>query len=113
MATKYNVIGKNFVSENGQIFRNNITGNTDQDQLEVRLSLADSMICDLLLLGSQMLMDPELIQQHAGLQHAVFQPQQEVNKPKARFKPVFPGKSDVNREQLPRCLFCGSHGDLV
>ena len=40
-----------------------------------------------LLLGSPMLMDPHPSQQHAGLQHAVLQPQQEVTRRQARFKP--------------------------
>ena len=35
-----------------------------------------------------MLMDPHPSQQHAGLQHAVWQLQQEVTKSKARFKPT-------------------------
>ena len=35
-------------------------------------------------------MDPHPSQQHAGLHHAVWQPQQEVTRPKARFKPTLP-----------------------
>ena len=37
---------------------------------------------------SPMLMDPNPSQQHAGLHHAVWQPQQEVTWPKARFKSI-------------------------
>ena len=40
-----------------------------------------------LLMGSPILMEPHLSQQHAGLQHAVRQQQQEVIRPKAKFKP--------------------------
>ena len=36
--------------------------------------------------GVPMLMDPHPSQQHACLQHAVWQPQQEVTRPKARFR---------------------------
>ena len=41
-----------------------------------------------LFLGSPMFMDPHLSQQHSGLQHAVCWPQQEVTRPKTRFKPT-------------------------
>ena len=41
-------------------------------------------------------MDPHLCQQHAGLQHKALQPQQEVTRPKARFKPTLPKKSGVD-----------------
>ena len=41
-------------------------------------------------------MDPRPYQQHAGLQHAVLQPQQEVTRPKARFKPTSLEKSGVD-----------------
>ena len=42
-----------------------------------------------LLLGSPLLMDlPPPSQQHAGLHHAVWRLQQEVTRPKARFKPT-------------------------
>ena len=40
------------------------------------------------LLGSPVLMDPHPSQQHAGLQRTVSQPQQEVTRLKARFKPT-------------------------
>ena len=40
-----------------------------------------------------MLMDPHPSQHHAGLHYAVWQLQQEVNRPKARFKPIWPEKS--------------------
>ena len=59
-----------------------------------------------LLLGSPMIMDPHPNQQHAGLHHAVWQLQQEVTKPKARFKPTSPEKSGVNggANQVPAYL---------
>ena len=38
-----------------------------------------------------------LSQQHAGLQHGVFQPRQEVARPKARFKPSLPPKRVYGR----------------
>ena len=34
--------------------------------------------------------------QHTGLQHAVFRLQQEVTRPKAKFKPTLPEKSEVD-----------------
>ena len=37
-----------------------------------------------------MLMGPHLSQQYAGLQHVMLQLQQEVARPKARFKPTKP-----------------------
>ena len=40
--------------------------------------------------------DPYPSQQHAGLHHAVCWPQQDVNRPKARFKPTLPKKSGVD-----------------
>ena len=43
-----------------------------------------------------MLMDPHPSQQHAGLHHAVRQLQQEVTRPKTRFKPTLPKKSEVD-----------------
>ena len=50
-----------------------------------------------------MLMDPHPSQQHAGLHHAVWQLQQEVTRPKARFKPTSPKKSEVDggADQVP------------
>ena len=59
-------------------------------------------------------MDPQPSQQHAGLHHAVWQQQQEVTRPKARFKPTSPEKSGGMGEQI-RCqhilvlLFIGSN----
>ena len=41
-------------------------------------------------------MDPRLNQQHAGLQHTVLQPLQEVARPWARFKPTLPEKPEVD-----------------
>ena len=41
-------------------------------------------------------MDPHPSQQQAGLQRAVWRQQQEVAKPKARFKPTLPEKSGVD-----------------
>ena len=52
--------------------------------------------------GSQMFMDPHLSQQHEGPQDAVLQPQQEVPRPKARFKPTLPKKSGVDGRAI-RC----------
>ena len=49
-----------------------------------------------LLLGSPMLMDPHPSQQHIGLHYAVWQPQQEVTRPKPRFKTTLPKKSGVD-----------------
>ena len=43
-----------------------------------------------------MLMDPYPSQQHAGLHHTAWQPQQEVTRPKARFKPTSAGKPGVD-----------------
>ena len=43
-----------------------------------------------------MLMDPHPSQQHVGIQHAVLQLQQEVTRPKARFKPTSPKNSGVD-----------------
>ena len=43
-----------------------------------------------------MLMDPHPTQQHAGLQHAVWQLQQEVTRPNAKFKSSSPEKSGVD-----------------
>ena len=46
-----------------------------------------------------------LSQQHAGPQHAVLQPQQEVTRPKARFKHTLPEKSGVDGGRiLASCL---------
>ena len=42
-------------------------------------------------------MDPHPSQNNAGPQHAVLQQQQEVTRPKARFKPTLPQKSAVDR----------------
>ena len=41
-------------------------------------------------------MDPHPAQKHAGLQHAVWWPQQEVTRPKARFEPTSPEKSGLD-----------------
>ena len=51
-------------------------------------------------------MDPHPSQQHAGLQHAVRQVQQEGTRPKARLKPTSPGKSGVDggANQVPTYL---------
>ena len=43
-----------------------------------------------------MLMDPHPSRQHAGLHNAVWQLQQEVTRPKARFEPTSPKKSGVD-----------------
>ena len=40
--------------------------------------------------------EPSPSQQHAGLHHAVWQLQQEVTRPRARFKPTLPEKSGVD-----------------
>ena len=45
-----------------------------------------------------MVMDPRQSQQHVGPQHAVLQPQQEVTRPKARFKPTSHKKSGMDGE---------------
>ena len=65
-------------------------------------------------------MAPRLIcfsQNHPKLRHAVWWPQQEVNRPKARFKPTSPKKSGVygGAKQVPTylCFTCTPHGDLV
>ena len=49
-------------------------------------------------------MDPS--QQHSGLRHAVWRLQQEVTRPKARFKPTSPKKSGVDEgaNQVPTYL---------
>ena len=47
-------------------------------------------------------MDPQPIRQHAGIQHAGWQLQQEVTGPKARFKPTSPKKSGVDGAAI-RC----------
>ena len=72
-----------------------------------------------LLPGSPMLMDPHPIQQHVGLHHAVSQLEQEVTRPKARFKPISPKKSAADRIAI-RCqhilvdrFICIPHCDLV
>ena len=51
-------------------------------------------------------MDPHPSQQHADLHHAVWQLQQEVTRPKARFKPTSPEKSGVDggANQVPTYL---------
>ena len=65
-----------------------------------------------------MLMDPRRSQQHASLYHAVLQLQQEVTRPKARFKPTLPKKSgaDGGANQVPANLVshltCTLHGVL-
>ena len=65
-----------------------------------------------------MLMDPRRSQQHASLYHAVLQLQQEVTRPKARFKPTLPKKSgaDGGANQVPANLVshftCTLHGEL-
>ena len=62
---------------------------------------------------------PHLSQQHAGLQHAVWQQQQEVTRPKARFKPFLPEKSGVDwgaimcKHILVCCFTCTPHCDLL
>ena len=57
------------------------------------------------LLGLPMLMDPHPSQQHVGLQHAVYQLQQEVSRHKARLKPTLPKKSEwMGRNQVPKYL---------
>ena len=43
-----------------------------------------------------MLIDPHPSQQHAGLHHAVRQLQREVTRPKTRFTPTLPKKSEVD-----------------
>ena len=43
-----------------------------------------------------MLMDPYPSQQHAGLHNAVWRPEEEVTRPKARFKPTSPNSSGVD-----------------
>ena len=59
---------------------------------------------------------PHSSQQHAVLHHAVKQLQQEVTRPKARFKPTLPEKSGVMGKQI-RCqhflvsrFTCTPHG---
>ena len=53
-----------------------------------------------------MFMVPHPSQQHAGLNYAVLQLQQEVTRPKARFKPTSPKKSGVDggANQVPTYL---------
>ena len=62
------------------------------------LILANSifLLPNWLLLGSPMLMDPHPSLQHAGLQHTVWWLQQEVTRPKARFKPTSSKKYGVD-----------------
>ena len=43
-----------------------------------------------------MLIDHHPSRQHQGLQHAVIQPQQEVVRPKVRFKPTLYEKSEMH-----------------
>ena len=45
------------------------------------------------------LIDPHTSQQDAGLHHGVWQPQLEVTRPKARFKPTLPKRSGVEGGQ--------------
>ena len=47
--------------------------------------------------ASPLVVYTHLSQQHEGLQHTVFEPQQEVTKPNERFKPTLQEKSDVDR----------------
>ena len=55
--------------------------------------------------GHQCSMNPHPSQQHAGPQNAVLQPQQEVTRPKARFKHTLPEKSGVDGGRiLASCL---------
>ena len=55
-----------------------------------------------LLLSSPMLLDPHPSQLHEGIHHAVGWLQQEVTRPKARFKPTLTEKSGVNGRAI-RC----------
>ena len=50
-------------------------------------------------------MDPHPNQPHAGLQHAVLKLQQEVTRPKARFKSTSPEKSIVDGGEIRLLLF--------
>ena len=60
-----------------------------------------------------MLMDPRRSQQHASLYHAVLQLQQEVTRPKARFKPAVPKKSGADGgANLVSHFTCTLHGEL-
>ena len=69
-----------------------------------------------LLLGSPMLIDPHPSQQHAGLHHAVRQLQQEVARPKARFKTTSLKQSgvdggsksgaNISRSDQRKCFSC-------
>ena len=54
-----------------------------------------------LLLGPSMLMDPHPSQEHVGLQYAVWQLQQEVTRPRARFEPTLPISWSVASHVLP------------
>ena len=45
-----------------------------------------------------LLVVPYTSQHHAGLQHVVLRLQQEITRPKARFKPNLPNKSEVDGE---------------
>ena len=72
------------------------------------------------LTGLPMIKYPHPSHQHAGLHHAVWWPQQEVTRPKTRFKPTSSKKSGVDgREQIRcqhiavSCFTCNPHGDLV
>ena len=66
------------------------------------------------LLGSPILMDPHLSQQHTGLQHAIMHPQEEVTRPKAKFKPNLPEKSEVDGGAIGYQQICGcTFGPLV
>ena len=66
-----------------------------------------------------MLMDPHPRKQHAGLHHSVWKLEQEVTRPKARFKPTFAKKSGVDGganqvlTYLGQSLHLYSHGDIV
>ena len=48
-----------------------------------------------------MRLDPQLSHLHVGLQHEAFQPQEEVTRHSAKFKPTLPEKLNVDGESNP------------
>ena len=55
----------------------------------------------------------DLNQWHAGLQHAVFYPKQEVTKSKAMFKTTLPKKSDVDGSSNQEPTYLGAKNDFI
>ena len=60
------------------------------------------------LLGSLVLVDPRPRQEHVGLEHAVLRSQQNVARPKARFKHISPEKSELDVGAI-RCQHLNSN----